>query len=79
MRTLQQLLWMQPGVHGARFSGAGTRGACVALVDPGSAAEAASSVLKAYTEAYPELSQASCAFLCDTGDAAEVIPAPTHC
>ena len=27
MRTLQQLLWMQPGVHGARFSGAGTRGA----------------------------------------------------
>ena len=51
----------------------------VALVEPGSAAEAACSVLKAYSETYPELSEASCAFLCDTGDAAEVIPAPAYC
>ena len=32
LATLQKLLQESEGVYGARFSGAGTRGACVALV-----------------------------------------------
>ncbi len=32
LATLQKLLQKADGVYGARFSGAGTRGACVALV-----------------------------------------------
>ena len=40
LATLQKLLQEAEGVYGARFSGAGTRGACVALVRA-NAAEAA--------------------------------------
>jgi len=43
------------GVLGARFSGAGFRGCCLALVRPGEAAAAAEDIKRRYSAAHPEL------------------------
>eukprot|EP00951_Prasinocladus_malaysianus_P027328 scaffold244778_cov52-Prasinocladus_malaysianus.AAC.1 len=72
MKTLQTLLVEQPGVFGARFSGAGTRGACVAIVEPNRVKQAATEVLQKYRKAHSELSARCHAAICETGNAAWV-------
>jgi galactokinase len=61
---------------GARFSGAGFRGCCIALVEE-HATEAASFVKKEYLKAQPELagqiSRDTAVLVCDSGDCARVI------
>ncbi len=48
---LVRLLQQQPGVHGARLTGAGFGGACVALCDAGALQQAAQAVLHDYAAA----------------------------
>lgn len=49
--TLVRLLQEHPAVYGARLTGAGFGGACVALAHPGTAAEVKANVLKSYRAA----------------------------
>ena len=74
---LYKILARAPGVFGARFSGAGFRGCCVAFVDANDAAEAASFVWKEYQKVQPELSskltQDMAVLICEAGDCARVI------
>lgn len=70
--ALQQALHECPGVYGARFSGAGTRGACVAMVDAAQAVDVAHRVLNTYLEAFPSMRGAAQAVVCDLGTAARV-------
>lgn len=51
---LYRLLVTTPGVLGARFSGAGFRGCCVALVEAGLEPEALQQTMAAYRRRYPE-------------------------
>jgi galactokinase len=46
--VLVECLESQPGVHGARLTGAGFGGACVALADVERAAEATENALRSY-------------------------------
>jgi Galactokinase len=48
-----------PGVHGARFSGAGFRGCCVALVDAAAAEDVAAEAIDRYARLRPDLAPAS--------------------
>jgi galacturonokinase len=73
MIDLYELLVAAPGVYGARFSGAGFRGCCVALVDPPRAESAAASVREAYSRMHPELAGRSHAFVCHTADGARLL------
>jgi galacturonokinase len=66
------------GVYGARFSGAGFRGCCVALVDPQAASAVAERVSAAHARRYPELAAGAAAVLCDSGDGAGFLHAPAH-
>ena len=43
-----------PGVYGGRFSGAGFKGACIALVDPTCKAEIEKTLTERYLEQFPE-------------------------
>ena len=52
---LYEILVRCPGVHGARFSGAGFRGCCIALVERVAAAQAAEEITRKYAERQPEL------------------------
>lgn len=66
-----------PGVFGARFSGAGFRGCCIAFVDADRASEAASFIKKEYTKVQPKLvsqiDEEKMVLICDAGDCARVI------
>ncbi|KDP45831.1 hypothetical protein JCGZ_17438 [Jatropha curcas] len=74
---LYKILLRAPGVFGARFSGAGFRGCCIAFVDADLAAEAASFVREEYQKAQPELAAQinpnSDVMICEGGDAARLI------
>jgi galactokinase len=73
---LREILVQAPGVFGARFSGAGFRGCCVALVAAAHAEEAAEFVQESYKKAQPELAKqlnnATAVFICDSADRAHV-------
>ncbi|KAK9269035.1 hypothetical protein L1049_000803 [Liquidambar formosana] len=74
---LYEILLKAPGVFGARFSGAGFRGCCVAFVDADCAAEAASFVRNEYHKLQPKLAsqinQDTSVLICDAGDCARII------
>jgi galacturonokinase len=61
------------GVLGARFSGAGFRGCCAALVSPDSAERAAALVSESYVRRYPELAANASVVLCSTDDGAAIL------
>lgn len=77
---LYEVLLRAPGVLGARFSGAGFRGCCIALVDADLASEAASFVKKEYNKLEPELvgkiAQEAAVLICESGDGARVLASP---
>lgn len=76
---LYEVLLRAPGVLGARFSGAGFRGCCIALVNAEFASEAASFVKSEYSKLEPELvgkiTQEAAVLICESGDGARVITA----
>lgn len=72
---LYQILLATDGVYGARFSGAGFRGCCVALVAAGAADQAADAVLARYRARQPQLADAAAAFVCHSDDGASLLPA----
>lgn len=73
---LYQTLVATRGVLGARFSGAGFRGCCVALVEPGSVDEVAGRVIASYSRLHPALAEHASVVVCGTGDGAEILGAP---
>ena len=77
MIQLYEILLKAPGVLGARFSGAGFRGCCLAIVESDRAKEAASYVTAEYEKAQPELvsriPEDRRVLVCEPGDSARVI------
>lgn len=69
---LYQILQDTPGVLGARFSGAGFRGCCMALTDSATGEQAAERVLAEYRRRHPELADGAYTLLCHTDDGAAV-------
>ncbi|HCL30166.1 MAG TPA: hypothetical protein DIC52_17240 [Candidatus Latescibacteria bacterium] len=71
--TWRRRLCATEGVYGARFSGAGFRGCCVALVAADAAVSAAEQVRRRYAEARPELAADAPVLLCDSDDGACIL------
>lgn len=65
---LYEILHKLPGVYGARFSGAGFKGCCMALLDPAYIDSIKEIVEREYLEDFPELAGRYQAFICDTAD-----------
>ncbi|MDP6778533.1 MAG: galactokinase family protein [Candidatus Latescibacteria bacterium] len=70
---LYEILVETEGVYGARFSGAGFRGCCVAVVDAGAGDEAAQHVRDVYGDRYPDLAADAPVFLCGSCDGARIL------
>ena len=51
--TLYEILRNTPGVYGTRFSGAGFRGCCIALINPAARQSIAEAVHRRYPVAHP--------------------------
>ena len=56
------------GIYGGRFSGAGFKGCCMALIDPSKAESIARSVKERYLAAFPEMQEKYGFYLCHSAD-----------
>ncbi|KAF6141774.1 hypothetical protein GIB67_027952 [Kingdonia uniflora] len=74
---LYEIILQSPGVYGARFSGAGFRGCCLAFVDSNFAEEAVLFIKNEYQKVQPhlasQLNQEAAVLVCEAGDCAYVI------
>lgn len=62
-----------PGVYGGRFSGAGFKGACIALVDPVRTDEVEQSVSEQYLKRFPQYKDSFKTYFVDTDDGARFV------
>jgi len=69
---LYNILRRTDGVYGGRFSGAGFKGCCMALVEPDKTEEIKAAVTREYLRAFPELSKTFSIFYCDSADGVTV-------
>ena len=62
-----------PGIYGGRFSGAGFKGACIALVDPARKDEIAQSVREKYLAKFPQYRDTFQTHFCHSVDGARFV------
>ncbi len=65
---LYEIMTHTKGIYGGRFSGAGFKGCCMALIDPAYEKEILEQVEREYLEAFPELRGKYSAHICYTAD-----------
>lgn len=70
---MYQILISTPGVLGARFSGAGFRGCCIAFIESQQADTVVKQVRNAYTMVRPDLAKSAAFVLCESGNGATVL------
>jgi galactokinase len=73
LRGLCEILRGAPGVLGARFSGAGFRGCCIALTQPDADEELATRVLSEYCGRFPDVAGAASVYFSESADGASVL------
>ena len=65
---LYEIIVSTEGVYGGRFSGAGFKGCCMALIDPAYEEQIKETVSAKYLEAFPHLHGKYSAHICETAD-----------
>ena len=65
---LYEIMTETDGIYGGRFSGAGFKGCCMALVDPDKAENIAEKMEREYLTAFPEMKGKYCFYLCESAD-----------
>ena len=68
LRTLYESMTRTDGIYGGRFSGAGFKGCCMALIDPAYAESIECKVSEEYLKAFPKLEGKYSFHLCDSAD-----------
>lgn len=65
---LYEIMRETEGIYGGRFSGAGFKGCCMALIDPTKADEIQENVARKYLAAFPEMTGKYSFHLCESAD-----------
>ena len=65
---LYEIMTETDGIYGGRFSGAGFKGCCMALIDPAYEESILEKVEREYVAAFPELKEKYSAHICHTAD-----------
>lgn len=68
LRRLHEIMQETPGIYGGRFSGAGFKGCCMAIVNPDYTEQIEEYVTAKYLEAFPELKGKFSVHFCETAD-----------
>ena len=63
-----------PGIYGGRFSGAGFKGCCMAIIDPAAAEDVLARVKREYLAAFPQLEGKYLGTVCRSADGVELNP-----
>lgn len=68
LKTLYDIMTRTDGIYGGRFSGAGFKGCCMALIDPAYAESIERKVTEEYLKAFPKLEGKYGFHLCESAD-----------
>ncbi len=68
LRALYEIMLDTDGIYGGRFSGAGFKGCCMALIDPAFEQSIVEKVSREYIKAFPELDGKFSAHICVSAD-----------
>ncbi len=68
LRTLYEIMTHTDGIYGGRFSGAGFKGCCMALIDPAFAQSIEEKVTREYLKVFPKLEGKYSFHLCKSAD-----------
>ena len=65
---LYEIMTRTDGIYGGRFSGAGFKGCCMALIDPAYEESIRENVTREYLKSYPEMTGKYGVFICESAD-----------
>ena len=68
MKGLYEIMRDTKGIYGGRFSGAGFKGCCMALIDPAYEEDICNRVTKEYLKQFPELEGKYSVHICKSED-----------
>ena len=68
LKTLYDIMTRTDGIYGGRFSGAGFKGCCMALIDPSFEESITKKVTEEYLRAFPELRGKFSVHMCESAD-----------
>lgn len=68
LKTLYEMMMKTDGIYGGRFSGAGFKGCCMALIDPAFEEGLIEKVTREYLKEYPDLSEKYSVHICESAD-----------
>ena len=68
LKTLYEIMTRTEGIYGGRFSGAGFKGCCMALIDPTYEESITEIVTKEYIKAFPHLEGKFSVHICESAD-----------
>lgn len=72
LKTLYEIMLKTDGIYGGRFSGAGFKGCCMAIIDPSFAWDIEKHVTNEYLKVFPALEGKFSVHICDTADGVEL-------
>lgn len=72
LKTLYDIMTHTDGIYGGRFSGAGFKGCCMALIDPSFEVSIREKVTSEYLKAFPDLRDKYSMFICHSADGVEL-------
>lgn len=72
LKTLYELMTQTDGIYGGRFSGAGFKGCCMALVDPSFEESISEKISREYLKAFPKLEGKYSVHICHSADGVEL-------
>ena len=72
LKTLYEIMTETDGIYGGRFSGAGFKGCCMALIDPDFAKSIEEKVTREYLKAFPDLKGKFSVHICRSADGVDL-------
>ena len=72
LKKLYEIMLDTQGIYGGRFSGAGFKGCCMALVNPEFKEEITYKITKEYLKEFPNLEKGFSIRFCNTADGVEI-------
>lgn len=72
LKTLYEIMLHTDGIYGGRFSGAGFKGCCMAIINPSFAWDIEKHVTNEYLKVFPALEGKFSVHICDTADGVEL-------
>lgn len=68
LKKLYEIMTHTNGIYGGRFSGAGFKGCCMALIDPAYEESIIETVTREYLKEFPHLSDKYSVHVCESAD-----------